>query len=392
MVSANRPVAAEWGNMRLGYVARARIPSDKANSIQVMKMSAAFASLVRSVELVVPYTGEGKRSGQAIWDRYAVKPSFRLTWLPYPHWGQRFEIRGYAIACWLYTQLRGFDLVYTRDPWVAYLLAGWGRHLKVGFEAHDLIEERRYPVWDPLFQGSRFSSRLRGVFCISGGLADAYRQAGASEELLHVAPDGVDLTLFSPAQSKGEARTSLGLPPAAAIVCHAGQLYPGRGIEETIEAVSGIPGALLLLVGGQTEDIARLRTWAETHRFESCVRFVGQVPNHQVPTYLWAADVLVMPYTSRTATVRFMSPLKMFEYMAAGRPIVATDFPAVREVLEDQRTAILVRPDGIGPLREGIQLVLTHEDQAIRIAEAARAEVRKYDWTQRARHILSLLA
>lgn len=176
------------------------------------------------------------------------------------------------------------------------------------------------------------------------------------------------------------------------LICHAGQLYPGRGIEETIEAVSGIQGALLLLVGGQAEDIARLREWAQSRGFDHCVRFVGQVPNDQVPTYLWAADVLVMPYTSRTRTAPFMSPLKMFEYMAAGRPIVATDFPSVREVLQDRHSAILVPPDEIGPLREGIQLALLEKDQAAKIAENARREVRKYEWGQRAHRILGQLA
>ena len=378
--------------MRLGYIARARIPSDKANSIQVMKMSAAFAALVRSVELIVPFTGLGGRRDHEIWDRYGVSPSFRLTWLPYPHLGKRLDIRGYASACWLYTQLRGFDVVYTRDLWAAYLLARWGRRLKVGFEAHDLAEERRYPVWEPLVKQYQFSARVRGIFCISRSLAEAYRQAGAREELLQVAPDGVDLRLFSPARSKKEVRSMLGLPAEASIVCHAGQLYPGRGIEETIEAVSGIPGALLLLVGGQPEDIARLEGWARVRGFEKCIRFEGQVPNHQVPLYLWAADVLVMPYTSRTATVRFMSPLKMFEYMAAGRPIVATDFPVVREVLEPGRSAILVPPDEVVALRNGIQLALVGGESVTRAAEFAQAEAGKYTWVERARRILELLA
>jgi glycosyltransferase involved in cell wall biosynthesis len=392
MNSGKSLVSPEWRRICLGYIARARIPSDKANSLQVVKMSSAFASAVGSVELVVPCTSVERRNPSEILRHYGVAPSFRVTWLPYPHWGQRFDIRGYALACWLYAQVRGFDIVYTRDPWAAFLLAGWGRPVKIGFEAHDLSEERRYPVWDPLVGSWKPSSRLRGVFCISRGLAEAYRRAGARPELLHVAPDGVDLALFSPELSQGEARIALRLPVETPLICHAGQLYPGRGIEETIEAVSGIQGALLLLVGGQAEDIARLREWAQSRGFDHCVRFVGQVPNDQVPTYLWAADVLVMPYTSRTRTAPFMSPLKMFEYMAAGRPIVATDFPSVREVLQDRHSAILVPPDEIGPLREGIQLALLEKDQAAKIAENARREVRKYEWGQRAHRILGQLA
>jgi glycosyltransferase involved in cell wall biosynthesis len=388
MKRSQNAVPAEWRKMRLGYVARARIPSEKANSIQVMKMSAAFSSLVGEVELVVPYAATSRRDRSGLWDQYAVAPSFRVTWLRYPHWGPRFDIRGYALACWLYAQVRGFDVVYTRDLWAASLLARGGRSTRIGFEAHDLLEERRYPVWDSLIASWKPSSRLRAVFCISNSLAEAYRGSGAPPDLLHVARDGVDLALFSAALSRRKARAELSLPEEAQLVCHAGQLYPGRGIEETIEAVAGIPGALLLLVGGQAQDITRLRDWAQSRGFDHCVQFVGQVPNGLVPKFLWAADVLVMPYTSRTPTVRFMSPLKMFEYMAAGRPIVATDFPAVREVLRDRFSAILVPPDGVDLLREGIRFALEQSDQASRIAVNAREEVQQYAWERRAIHIL----
>jgi glycosyltransferase involved in cell wall biosynthesis len=80
--------------------------------------------------------------------------------------------------------------------------------------------------------------------------------------------------------------------------------------------------------------------------------------------------VLVMPYTSQTPTVRYMSPLKMFEYMAAGRPIVATDFPVVREVLRDGETAILVKPDSAQALREGIAGLLENDVEGRSIGEA----------------------
>jgi glycosyltransferase involved in cell wall biosynthesis len=107
---------------------------------------------------------------------------------------------------------------------------------------------------------------------------------------------------------------------------------------------------------------------------------VGQVPNRDVPTYLWAADVLVMPYTSQTPTVRYMSPLKMFEYMAAGRPIVATDFPVVREVLRDGHSALLVAPDSAEALRAGLQRVLSDPSLQRRLADAAREAAKAYSW------------
>jgi glycosyltransferase involved in cell wall biosynthesis len=230
---------------------------------------------------------------------------------------------------------------------------------------------------------------LRGVFCISGALAEAYSDAGAPRELLHVLPDGVDLERFDSPLSKDEARRRLGLPLDPPILCHSGHLYPGRGGEEAIEALAGVPQAVLVMVGGRAEDIARLQALATRLGVAERVIFTGQVPNSAVPAYLWAADVLVMPYTSRTPTVRYMSPLKMFEYMASGRPIVATDFPVVREVLRDGETAMLVKPDSAQALREGFQRVLGNPELSRRVAAGARGAAQGYSWNARARTILS---
>jgi glycosyltransferase involved in cell wall biosynthesis len=84
-----------------------------------------------------------------------------------------------------------------------------------------------------------------------------------------------------------------------------------------------------------------------------------------------------------------MSPLKMFEYMAAGRPIVATDFPVVREVLRDGETAVLVPPDNAEALGEGIQRVLVSPGLCQRVARGARDAAQGYSWNARARTILS---
>ncbi len=164
------------------------------------------------------------------------------------------------------------------------------------------------------------------------------------------------------------------------MLCHPGHIYRGLGAEETIEALAGVPGAMLVMVGGRAEDFRRLKVIAEALHLLERVHFVGQVANRDVPAYLWAADVLVMPYTSRTPTVRYMSPLKMFECMAAGRPIVATDFPVVREVLRDGQTALLVKPDSSQALREGLQRVLLDPSLQQRLAGAVGEAAEAYSW------------
>lgn len=376
-----------WSTLRLGYVARSRVPSDQANSLQVMKMCAAFAAHVGTLDLLIPFRAQDARAaraaGESLWESYALAERFHVRRLMYLHWRDRFEVRGFSLAATIRAALRRYDLVYSRDVWTAYWLARLGH--AVAFEAHNPAEEQRYPVWRAML-GER---TLRGIFCISNALAEAYAEAGAPRERLHVLPDGVDLARFESPLSKVEARRRLGLPLDASIICHSGHLYPGRGAEETIEALAGVPGAVLVMVGGRAEDIGRLKSIAEGLNLLERVRFVGQVANRDVPAYLWAADVLAMPYTSRTPTVRYMSPLKMFEYMAAGRPIVATDFPVVREVLRDGQTALLVQPDSSQALREVLQRALSDPSLQQRLAGAAREAAKAYSWERRAQRILA---
>ncbi|MBN2084312.1 MAG: glycosyltransferase [Anaerolineales bacterium] len=373
---------------KLVYIARSRIPSSRANCIQTLKMCSGFAAHV-PVELIAPYYPEDARQKADLRERFALAREFEVTWVPFPHWGERFAVRGYALAAAWRTRDRRAHFVYAREPWSAYWLARSG--VRTGFEAHYLEEDRRHPVWPKLVGDPRLSPALRGIFCISKSLIEDYAAAGARRELLQWAPDGVDLQRFEPAVSREDARARLGLPAEARIVCHSGHLYPGRGVEETLDALTSLPEVNLVLIGGTPEDVNRIRAYATGRDLCGRVRFEGTVPNGKVPLYLWAADVLIMPYTTRTTTARAMSPLKMFEYMAAGRPIVATDFPSVREVLRHGENALLVAPDSPDEIARGLRRMLEDRNLAEAVAGRARKDVEAYTWERRAGNILSVL-
>jgi glycosyltransferase involved in cell wall biosynthesis len=373
---------------RLAYIHRSRIPSDRANCIQVLKMCAGFAAYA-DVRLIAPFYPEDARQRETLWDQFALARKFELSWLPFPHAGDRFAVRGFALAATAYVRWKRYPLAYTRDPLVAYELARAG--VRVGFEAHHLEEDRRYPVWSRLIADPGISRALRGIFCISKSLMEDYRAAGARKELLHWAPDAVDLQRFEHPVEKQDARLRLGLPAEGRIVCHCGQLLPGRGAEETVEALRELPDVLLVMVGGTPDDIERVRTFADERGLGRRLRFDGVVPNGKIPLYLWAADALVMPYTTRTYTQRAMSPLKMFEYMAADRPIVATDFPSIREVLRDGENALLVAPDSARSIAGGLRRVLDDPVPAGILASRAREDVDSYTWERRAKNILEIL-
>jgi len=184
------------------------------------------------------------------------------------------------------------------------------------------------------------------------------------------------------------------LPVGEKIVCYCGNTYAGRGIENLIEVAAEIKNALFLIVGGRERDNFPL---SETARAKGVENFSvrGFVPHSQVPLYLAASDVLVMPYTKKmtikggTQAAGFTSPLKLFEYMAANRPIVATRLPTVCEVLEDGEDSVLVSPGDTRALCEGVKKFLNDEHFARKAAQKAREKAALYTWENRARKIIS---
>jgi len=162
-------------------------------------------------------------------------------------------------------------------------------------------------------------------------------------------------------------------------------------------AVAGQP-VKLLIVGGRNE--AELAEWRERARTAGAeaVRLEGYQPPARVPLYLVAADVLAMPYSANTKTpsgedtTEWMSPLKLYEYLAASRPIVATDLPMLRRTLTHEHNALLVRPDDCESLQAAIARILADPALADRLAANARQTAQSHTWVARAKSILELVS
>ena len=201
------------------------------------------------------------------------------------------------------------------------------------------------------------------------------------------APNGVRL---DPSR-RYEARCRGDKPP---VVAYAGHFYPYNGAHLLIEALAHLPGVRGLIIGGHPRDAAdgqRLRGLVSSHGLSDRVTFTGLVPPDQVLPRLQEADVLVQPLIDAPYT-RYASAMKLFDYMAAGRPIVAFDLASTREVVADGRTARLVQPGSVKALAAGIRELLADPAGAARMARAAFDEVANYTWARRAERIERLLA
>ena len=372
---------------RVFYVGSPEIFSKGASAIHIMKMCQAMARLgVRTSLLIPTYRPTGDMC-----QYYGVESNFRIVSFPYfSNTSVRNIAHGIRAAVYAGRRRKDFDLAVTRNIVFALIATKILRVPTVYDAHHPLVTGARI-----LFGAFKRSSKLIRFSANSRGLGEIYLREGLPPEKLVVAHNGVDLQGYMSLPDKARARADLGLPPGREIVCYSGNIYEGRGIEHLIDIAPGMSGVLFLIVGGLESDVQRCRSLAREKRAEN-IRFTSYVHHNTVPLYLAASDVLVMPYTSRM-TIRggtlagdFTSPIKLFEYMASGRPVVAASIPSVSEILEDGVNAILVPPDSPEAVAAGIKRALGDPALSKAVSERAASDVRRYTWEARAKKLLGI--
>jgi glycosyltransferase involved in cell wall biosynthesis len=153
-----------------------------------------------------------------------------------------------------------------------------------------------------------------------------------------------------------------------------------------------VPGVDGLIVGGHAAepDLERVRETARRLSIADRVTFTGLVEPGRVADLLRSAAILVLPNPESAISDRFTSPLKLFEYMAAGGAIVASDLPSIREVLRDQTNALLVRAGDAGAIAEAIRRLVADPQLAARLRAGAAEASRQYSWERRAERLEDL--
>ncbi|GAK49770.1 glycosyl transferase, group 1 family protein [Candidatus Moduliflexus flocculans] len=389
--------------MQILYLANARIPTEKAHGLQIVKMCEAFARQGVDVELVVPFRqqSEQMRQVESLWEYYDVTTTYPIKRLPSPDFIRYDRYLPARIMTLLYmlqsllfaimasvTTRKAEGVYYTRDWYALFVLAIMKRwHGKpIFFEAHEMHGASHAKLLTWLLR------RGNGLIVITQALQTYYAQFGVAAEQIIVAADGLDQRRLTPQISRDAARTELDLSLTSKIVCYTGHLFRWKGVYTLAEAMRHLPEDYrLYIIGGMTKDRQALQQFiAEQHLPR--ITLIEHVPYHAVPRYLAAADVLALPNSAEQAISRdCTSPLKLFEYMAAQRPIVASDLPSLREVLRHEQNAYLVTPDQPHALANGIQHVLNDQTLRTRIVETAYTDVQAFTWDGRAKNILAFL-
>jgi len=370
--------------MRIAYLSSAEIPSQTAHSLQVMKMCEAMIEEGHEVSLFAPWIGNRRVSEESdLRAFYGLDSNVFPSYVTAPHLLGRKGLAPFIVRRAMQEK---YDLIYTRGVDFAFFSSRRGQ--STALELHQMPSGRLGPLYFREYLRSRPRNPL---VVISSRLKQLVLEQYASRDSfpILVAPDAVDLRKYAGLPNSSEARRRLGRPVDQFTVGYFGSLYEGRGIDLVVELAGQMPDLSFLVGGGDEQQVGRFA------RGESLgnVEWLRHVPHSKVPLWEAACDVLLMPYQIRVTvqgksdTAEVMSPLKLFEYMAAERLILASDLPALREVLHVGNSVLLV-PDSPSAWRDMIRRAQWDVKWREDLAKRARLDVTPHTWRNRVRAIL----
>jgi glycosyltransferase involved in cell wall biosynthesis len=261
----------------------------------------------------------------------------------------------------------------------------WGRALK-----HERLSQR-------IEQLNLSSADL--IVVVSKAMREEITSRGIDAGSVLVNPNGVDPDRYRPDIDGSAVRARLGLQ-GCVVVGFIGTFGPWHGAEPLARAFAKFvdddpvsTARVRLLMIGDGARLAETRRILAESRARDVAVFTGLVPQEEGPAYLAACDVLVSPHVPNPDGTQFFgSPTKLFEYMAMGKGIVASNLEQIGEVLEHGRTAWLVPPNDVGALADGIRRLVADPDLRTALGAAARHEaVSRYTWREHTRRTVDRL-
>lgn len=377
----------------LSYIENARLPTEKAHGTQIMKTCEALTRQGFEVTLTVPKR-DNPISESDPFAYYGVEKTFDIRQLqvvdglrrvPSCLWSLAFVLERITFVWQVrrrLTQIERADVLYTRDPVMAEALVKSRGPVVVELHDDPRNHARRWAV---------LKKKVRLWVVISNALRDLLMEEGIVSERICVAPDGFDDSEFSHLPDRHAARLKLRVDDHTRLFVYTGQLFPWKGWEDLASSFSLVPeGTRLVIIGGDERDRTRLLSRAN-EKLER-VTFIPRVSHFDALTWLAAADAGILPTSAKFEIGRrFTSPLKLFEYLAAGLPMIASDVPSSHEILTENE-AIFFEPDNGSSFIQALQAFLQlSSEQVARMSESARARSVEFSWRKRGERIASFI-
>lgn len=292
------------------------------------------------------------------------------------------------------------DIIHERETYLnfsGFLLA---KKLKIPYvlEVNSIMmyEVRdSFPVYQKIHRiiEKKLYSGSDGIIAVSDAIKNHIVSRGVSKEKIKVIPNGVDENIFNPSLSGQEVRKKYGLGKKH-VIGFGGSLHQQwQGIDDLLKAARVIsstkPSVVFLIIGGTEAEVKKFQNIAPEN-----VLFIGQIEHKKMPAYLAAADILTAPYKKEKELKDidfYNSPIKLFEYMAMGKPIITSNIGQISEIIRHKQTGILVKPGNYKELARNILSLIEDDHLKRELGHNARAEVEgKYTWKQNARRTMDV--
>ena len=358
--------------MKILYLSNNRFPTEKAHGLQIAKMCEAFIQQGMDVLLMVPNRKQPIEVDnpkefyglkKVIKVRYIWNLDFLLSNVvprKFAYFLQSFSFAiSFALRRWEYKN----HIIYSRTflPLIGY----GGRWF---FEAHTFPKSFAGRFFQQIFLRN-----ASGIVCISEALAKKYGAIYKGEIL--IAHDGVDLELFGQFKKTGSKK----------IVLYTGSPYKVKGVITLAKACETLKGVTCIFLGGNKDE----PEFKQLQKIANKSEVIPYVRHSEVPKYIAEADLLVIPNSGKDrAFAEDTSPLKLFEYMASGKKILASNVPAIKAIL-NEKMAWFFQADDVEDLKEKIVEALNSQEEKGKLASQA---AKKYSWTERAKEIISFLS
>jgi len=361
-----------------------RFPSEKAHSIFAAKGAEAFAAKGVNVKLLVPNRIGTKNKDPFV--LHKVKRNFSVKYLftldlfktPLKKIAFRTSLLLFSAGALLFILFdKGKNkIVYTNEI-IPALLLGSLTPYKVVYELHDFPEQN---IW---FYKIAFSFVSKFVATNEWKGSQLQKNFAVPKGDILIELNAVEVSDFVSSLSKEDARKKLSIPSEGKVAVYTGHFYSWKGTETLFEAAKITPSTEFYFVGGTDADVTRVR---KEYEEEQNIHIVGHRPYSEIALWQKAADVLVLPNTAKEKISKYYtSPMKLFEYMASKRPIVASDLPSVREIATE-KDVFFVAPDDYKAL--SFLITAVKEDEKI---DSAFEKIQNHTWGKRAERILSAI-
>lgn len=382
--------------MKLVYIFNGRLPTEKAHGLQIAKMCEAFADSGVQTELVLTFRTNPIK--EDVFEYYGIKNNFTVKnlWSIDPMYIRGFPGRlafliqsltsGLSIIFYLLVhQHHGDTTFYSRDYVSLFILSFLGFNPVA--EIHD------YRFSKPRSFISFIIKKSRKIIVNSKGTLKLLKtHYKISDNKSMVAPNGVDVDFFNIQETREEARKLLNIPLDKTIVGYVGRLETvgkEKGAPILINAITkltGYRGVILYVIGGPDEFVSKYKSQYSDVRN---LVLAGQVEYKKIPLYLRAIDVVVIPMPD-DQHAKTTSPMKLFEFLAAGKVIIASDLPALKNYLDDSN-ALFFKTGDAEDLADKIGRVLSESDLGEKLSAKARIDSKRYSWLSRADKILNFV-